>query len=127
MSEKTFRVVIVGASVTGLALANMLEALGIDFIVLEGHKEIAPPIGASIALMGPFSRILDQLGCWEAVKEVWNRPTEVMCMLGPDGKPWMTNPGNMEQMARRCVIVLTRPSERNLLDGWIDGDGCETD
>ncbi|KAM0607061.1 hypothetical protein ACHAP1_003779, partial [Verticillium nonalfalfae] len=60
-----FKVIIVGGSVAGLSLANMLEALGIDFILLEAHKIIAPQLGASIGLLPNGLRILDQLGCYE--------------------------------------------------------------
>jgi 2-polyprenyl-6-methoxyphenol hydroxylase-like FAD-dependent oxidoreductase len=96
-----FKVVIVGASITGLALANMLEAHGLDFVVLEGHKEIAPALGASIVVQGTLARILDQLGCWEKVMEVWNRPIKVMSMTGPDGQSWSAYRGSMEQIERR--------------------------
>lgn len=40
--ERTFRVIIAGGSVVGLALANALEKAGIDFVVLE-RGDIAPP------------------------------------------------------------------------------------
>ncbi|KAF4345111.1 zeaxanthin epoxidase chloroplastic [Fusarium beomiforme] len=71
MSEKPpFRVVIVGASVAGLGLANMLQANGIDFLVLEAYPTIAPQVGASIGLLPHGNRILDQLGLYEKVMEV---------------------------------------------------------
>lgn len=66
MARKDFRVIIVGGSVTGLTLANILERLGIDFIVLEAYPEIAPQVGASIGLWPNGLRILDQIGCYES-------------------------------------------------------------
>lgn len=60
------RVLIVGGSIAGLALANMLEQTGIDYLVLEKYQ-VAPQLGASIALLPNSTRILDQIGCWEAV------------------------------------------------------------
>lgn len=57
-------VVIVGGSVAGLALANILERVGIDFVILEAGKEIAPQVGASISIQPQMARILDQIGCW---------------------------------------------------------------
>lgn len=42
MEKPEFKVVIVSGSVSGLTLANMLEKLNIDYVVLEGYKEIAP-------------------------------------------------------------------------------------
>ncbi|KAJ6481201.1 FAD binding domain-containing protein [Mycena vitilis] len=63
-----FKVLIVGGSIAGLVLANMLEQLGIDFLVLEGYTEIAPQVGASIAFHPNGCRILDQIGCYDGVR-----------------------------------------------------------
>ncbi|KAF5555913.1 zeaxanthin epoxidase chloroplastic [Fusarium mexicanum] len=68
--EHPFRVLIVGASVTGLSLANMLQANGIDFLVLEAYLTVAPQVGASIGLLPHGNRILDQLGLYEKVMEI---------------------------------------------------------
>ncbi|KAI1024237.1 hypothetical protein LB504_005378 [Fusarium proliferatum] len=65
--KRPFRVVIVGASVTGLSLANMLQANGIDFLVLEAYPTVAPQVGASIGLLPHGNRILDQLGLYEKI------------------------------------------------------------
>lgn len=100
MAKKPFRVVIVGASLTGLATAIALESAGIDYIVLEGGV-VAPAIGATIALMGPAFRILDQLGCYEDIVEASNRPTEVMRLRKPSGVPWQESFGNMEHLIAR--------------------------
>ncbi|KAJ7610283.1 FAD binding domain-containing protein [Mycena polygramma] len=68
-SEKhQFKVLIVGGSITGLALANMLEQLGIDFLLLESYPEIAPRVGASIGFHPNGCRILDQIGCYDGVR-----------------------------------------------------------
>ena len=67
MSSQDFKVIIAGGSVAGLALANMLERVGIDFLILERHQEIAPEIGASIGIFPHGCRILDQLGCYDEV------------------------------------------------------------
>ncbi|KPM36548.1 hypothetical protein AK830_g10022 [Neonectria ditissima] len=63
-----FKIIIVGGSVAGLSLANMLEKAGIDYVLLEGYSEIAPQVGASIGLLPNGLRILDQLGCYEAYR-----------------------------------------------------------
>lgn len=60
-----FRVIIVGGSVAGLALAVMLENQGIDFVLLEAYPEISPQAGAQIAVLANGNRILDQLGVYE--------------------------------------------------------------
>lgn len=64
-----FRVIIVGGGIAGLTLANSLERAGISYLLLEGHDEIAPRVGASIATLSNGARILDQLGCWDNVRD----------------------------------------------------------
>lgn len=63
------KVVIVGGSIAGLTLAHCLSRYGIDYIILERHHDIAPQVGASVSLMPNGSRILDQLGMFDAVSE----------------------------------------------------------
>jgi 2-polyprenyl-6-methoxyphenol hydroxylase-like FAD-dependent oxidoreductase len=67
MSRPKFRVVIVGGSIAGLSLANMLQLNNIDFVVLEAYPEMAPQVGASLGLLPHGNRILDQLGLFEKV------------------------------------------------------------
>ncbi|KAL4916543.1 hypothetical protein BDW62DRAFT_202532 [Aspergillus aurantiobrunneus] len=64
------KILIVGGSITGLALANMLERHGIDYVLLEAYPAIAPQVGASIGLVANGLRILDQLGCYERLREI---------------------------------------------------------
>ncbi|KAF2418752.1 FAD/NAD(P)-binding domain-containing protein [Tothia fuscella] len=63
--EHIRRVIIVGAGVTGLTLANALEQAEIDFVLLERRSEVDPRHGQSIAAEPNGSRILDQLGILE--------------------------------------------------------------
>jgi 2-polyprenyl-6-methoxyphenol hydroxylase-like FAD-dependent oxidoreductase len=63
-------VLIAGGSIAGLTLANALEQLGIDYLVLEKYKEIAPDVGASICIFPNGFRILDQLGCYDRIGEL---------------------------------------------------------
>lgn len=86
MGSKPFKVVIAGGSVAGLALANILEKLGIDFIVLEACPEIASQAGASIGLVPNGLRILDQIGCYPAIRELIGENINVSYLCGPDGK-----------------------------------------
>ncbi|KAK5207798.1 hypothetical protein LTR72_007405 [Exophiala xenobiotica] len=65
-----FRVVIAGGSITGLALANMLQLYDIDFVVLESYADIAPQVGASIGLLPHGNRILDQLGLFQKILDL---------------------------------------------------------
>ncbi|KAK3342064.1 FAD binding domain protein [Lasiosphaeria hispida] len=60
-----FRVVVVGAGVSGLAASHCLHAAGIEHVVLERRSEVAPPEGASITIYPQVLRALHQLGCYE--------------------------------------------------------------
>jgi 2-polyprenyl-6-methoxyphenol hydroxylase-like FAD-dependent oxidoreductase len=71
-SKHTFKVIIAGGGIAGLTLANMLENFDIDYILLESHSCIAPAIGASIGMFPNGLRILDQIGCYEAIEGVFN-------------------------------------------------------
>ncbi|KAL2064309.1 hypothetical protein VTL71DRAFT_4803 [Oculimacula yallundae] len=64
---KEFRVLVVGGGITGLALACALERAGIEYVVLESRDEVAPQVGASIAILPNGMRLLDQLGITEKV------------------------------------------------------------
>ncbi|KAH7344365.1 hypothetical protein BKA66DRAFT_375049, partial [Pyrenochaeta sp. MPI-SDFR-AT-0127] len=61
------KVLIAGGSISGLTLANILERIGIDYLVLEKYDTIAPDLGASIGIFANGFRILDQLGCYDAI------------------------------------------------------------
>lgn len=87
----TFNVLIVGGSVAGLALANMLEKYGIQCTLIEKHDIIAPQLGASFAMLPQAARILDQLGCFERVKAL-GTPVDDEGLFGPDGKALNIDP-----------------------------------
>lgn len=79
-----FKVLIVGGSVAGLTLANILERYGIDYVLLEKHKMLAPQLGASLALW-PFGlRILEQLGMYEKLSSM-GRPLNRLKTFDPEG------------------------------------------
>lgn len=86
MESKNFKVIIAGGSIAGLTLANMLEKVGIDFVVLEAYPEIAPQVGASIGMLPNGLRVLDQLGCYPAIRALIEQPNNHSRVRGPDGK-----------------------------------------
>ncbi|OJD33921.1 fad binding domain protein [Diplodia corticola] len=86
MASKPFRVIIAGGSIAGLTLANMLERLGIDFVVLEAYRDIAPQVGASIGLAPNGLRVLDQLGLYPTLRGLIHEPLQVSTNRGPDGR-----------------------------------------
>ncbi|KAI2465042.1 FAD/NAD(P)-binding domain-containing protein [Annulohypoxylon bovei var. microspora] len=64
--HEPFKVIIAGGGVAGLALANMLQKAGVDFVVLE-RRDVAPKAGASICLISHTGKILEQLGIWQTI------------------------------------------------------------
>lgn len=65
--NEDFQIIIAGGGIAGLTLANMLEKFDIQYVLLEAYSAIAPPVGASIGLFPNGLRILDQIGCYEAI------------------------------------------------------------
>lgn len=68
-AQESFKVVIAGASVAGLTLANALEKAGVDYIVLE-RGDIAPQLGASIGILCHVAKVLDQLGICDHIQDI---------------------------------------------------------
>ncbi|KAK2686277.1 hypothetical protein QWA68_014854 [Fusarium oxysporum] len=90
MENSKRTVIIAGGGVTGLALANMLERVGINYVLLESRNEIAPQIGASIGLQANGLRILDQLDCAKDILSLFDcplveNPLEDRFVRYPDG------------------------------------------
>ncbi|PSN75601.1 FAD binding domain-containing protein [Corynespora cassiicola Philippines] len=86
MAPSDFKVIIAGGSIAGLTMANMLDKLGIDFVVLEAWHEIAPQVGASIGLLPNGLRVLDQLGLYPALRSLIEHPIRTGISRGPDGR-----------------------------------------
>lgn len=68
LDNTDFKILIAGGGIAGLTLANMLEKFKIDYILLESQNEITPQVGASIGLLPNGLRILDQMGCYEPIR-----------------------------------------------------------
>jgi 2-polyprenyl-6-methoxyphenol hydroxylase-like FAD-dependent oxidoreductase len=97
---KTFKIIIVGGSVTGLTLANMFERFDIDYILLEAYPEIAPQLGASIGMMANGNRILDQLGMYDDLEDIVGHEPHLVATREPDGRALSQNLVTPEQMSR---------------------------
>ncbi|KAJ9273241.1 hypothetical protein DTO212C5_826 [Paecilomyces variotii] len=89
-TETPFRVVIVGAGLAGLVASHCLQRAGIDHVVLEKQTDIAPQLGASIAIYPNGARILHQIGCLRALEESCV-PLNRWWSRGPDGKAIMNS------------------------------------
>ena len=70
------KVIIIGASVTGLSTAIALKQKGFDVSVYERHSS-QQTIGAGIVLWSNASYILDKLGLLESVKRVSAKPSKM--------------------------------------------------
>ncbi|KFA49088.1 hypothetical protein S40293_07093 [Stachybotrys chartarum IBT 40293] len=80
---RPFRIIVVGAGLTGLVAANCLQKLGIDHVVLE--KGNIAPLKGGIALWPHSLRILYQLGVLEEIKKV-AKPCRGFKGYGADGR-----------------------------------------
>lgn len=103
-----FKVVIVGGSVSGLSLANMLEIFDIDYVLLEAHASIAPQLGASIGLLPSGLRILDQLGCYDKIRELAGDVYYKASMRLFSGKRWVDS--NDDTFSQRLEERFTNMS-----------------
>ncbi|VTT68557.1 unnamed protein product [Fusarium fujikuroi] len=91
-NNKPFRVLIVGGGVAGLTLANMLERFNIDYLILEGHGDIAPAVGASIGMFPNGLRILDQIDLYEPLEKLMGSFEETQSTRDMKGKPILSIP-----------------------------------
>lgn len=82
---RPFRVIMVGAGIAGLTLSNALQQAGIDHVVIEKHKQVVNPSGASIGVWPNGARLLDQLGCLESIEKICSDMT-VAYTRNPDGQ-----------------------------------------
>ncbi|KAF6803052.1 FAD binding domain-containing protein [Colletotrichum sojae] len=76
MGSKSFTVLISGGGIAGLTLANLLERVGIDYVILEAYSEIAPQVGASIGILPNGGRIYDQIGIYDDVRALIDGPLD---------------------------------------------------
>lgn len=102
-----FRVVIAGASIAGLSLALALERAGVDFVVLEAHPEVAPQVGASIAVLPSGARVLDQLGCYADVAALLSCSTDNFVIRDAGGAK-LIHIENLEEHLVQRLVALPR-------------------
>ncbi|VUC20400.1 unnamed protein product [Clonostachys rosea] len=120
--ERPFKVVIVGGGFAGLSLAIMLEKFDIDYVLLEARGEIAPAIGAGIAVCPNGCRILDQIGCYEPLKALGLAHYHTHRVQGYDGRQHLVCRDGYEHYEKRFgypVLFVDRPSLVRLLHNKI--------
>ncbi|KAG0237448.1 hypothetical protein BGW41_008390 [Actinomortierella wolfii] len=69
MAPSNFKVIIVGAGISGLSLAIMLERQNVDYIILERCPSFKV-LGSGISLSAQVLRVFDQLGLLEELHKV---------------------------------------------------------
>lgn len=111
METKSFKVVIVGGSIAGLSLALMLERNGIDYVILEGYKSIAPQVGASIGILPNGARILDQLDCLEPVLNKAEYPVDRFHFRDSQGKIFWTF-DDFDSVSNERLVPMSKLEKR---------------
>lgn len=102
-SSCDFKVIIVGGGIAGLTLAIALEKFDLDYVLLEAHSTMTPEVGASIGMFPNGLRILDQLGCYEAIQDIPTSSLANTYKRGPDGNVLVLIPGMRTQLEYRYV------------------------
>ncbi|KAM0281969.1 hypothetical protein ACHAO9_010450 [Fusarium lateritium] len=118
MESLEFKVIIAGGGIAGLTLANMLERFGLDYVLLESHSAIAPPVGASIGMFPNGLRILDQIGCYEPIKKLFGNtvPYNVNHTRGENGDILSSVFGFFDHLERRHGYGLFFFDRQSLLE-----------
>lgn len=101
MSNKPFTVLIAGGGIAGLTLANMLEKVGINYLILEGHREMAPQVGASIGILPNGCRVLDQIGMYDEIRKLIDAPSSESSLRSREGLSISTYLGIGDQVNKR--------------------------
>ncbi|KAE8151458.1 hypothetical protein BDV25DRAFT_138877 [Aspergillus avenaceus] len=81
-----FTVLIVGGSIAGLTLANILELYNINYVVLEKYPTLPSQFGAGIAIWPHSMFVLDQIGMSEKLESI-SCIVEALEHFGPGGVP----------------------------------------
>jgi len=87
--HSSFKVIIIGAGVTGLTLAHCLAKASINFVLLD-KGVVALRFGTTIILQLHGCRVLHQLGCLDAVLATCDVMGGANCR-DPSGKIFASN------------------------------------
>ncbi|KAH6714093.1 hypothetical protein BKA61DRAFT_607191 [Leptodontidium sp. MPI-SDFR-AT-0119] len=124
-----FKAIIVGGSVAGLTLAHMFERANINYMLLEARDTISPSIGASIVIMPNGSRILDQMGLYDVMKDEFMTGMKRTYTRRSDGRVVASNvwPAIVEERLKYiCGICERKIFLRSLYDQLRDKSKVKT-
>ncbi|PVH78444.1 FAD/NAD(P)-binding domain-containing protein [Cadophora sp. DSE1049] len=122
-STTKFKAIIVGGSVAGLTLAHTFERAKIDYVLLEARDTISPSIGASIVIMPNGARILDQLGLYDVMKDMFMTGMRKTYTRRSDGRMLSSNewPAMVEDRLKYiCGICERKIFLRSMYDQLSD-------
>ncbi|MBU6267907.1 MAG: flavin-dependent oxidoreductase [Sphingomonadales bacterium] len=85
------RVIIAGGGIAGLSLALTLHQIGVDAVVYEGVRELAP-LGVGINLQPNAVRELEDMGITAADLDACGLPAREWALLGLNGKEIYSEP-----------------------------------
>jgi 2-polyprenyl-6-methoxyphenol hydroxylase-like FAD-dependent oxidoreductase len=91
MSDRSFRVIIVGAGPIGLYLAHAMEKANIDYVLLEQQSTVLNPSGQLLFTWPQTVRLLDQLGLYKAARDAAMPIHYKKRVWGPNGQVTSTN------------------------------------
>lgn len=88
-NKKRIKIIIVGAGISGLFLANCLLDTNVDFIILEKEEVKKEYHGSDFYLSPNGIRALDQLGIWNKIKDK-GVFTKYIDYIDKNGNKWAT-------------------------------------
>ncbi|KAF9305689.1 hypothetical protein BG003_001246, partial [Podila horticola] len=108
------KVLIVGAGIGGLMLANLLQKGKIPYDIYERAKEVKP-LGSAMKLGANIWNVMTQLGLWEEFQNI-GIPLKCLAMFNENLKPVATIDGSAEEtLCGTGEFLVSRPDLYDVL------------
>ncbi len=115
------KISIIGGGIAGLALANFLEKLKLDYTIYESSATLAP-VGAGLALSANALQILDTLGLREQLERAGNTMKGLMITNEHLEKISETNVERLEKKYKVGNLAIHRAALQRVLAENIPSD-----